>query len=497
MTGWISDTFRLAWGALYWNTRKTWHLLRGRRGPCPCQVASDSGLAHRTGCEAITHFRSPGRFRVACPLLSRRADGAWVCSVDAPRTRPFWGRAFLLFSFGGLGSYAVATLLVFLALNALGFRPSYRQVAWPRAWPELRAVQSQRYLEQSREARAAGRPAEALFALSNAYELNPADYASGLLLAQLCQGAQPVQSDAVFARLYREHLDRREHTAKMWYRALLARGEMAGIVPLALDRLLASEGEPSPGWIQALLFAGRRAGRPEAFATAARHPRLPAAAHSLVELEQSLATQSRPERIHTLVDAIPTQRESFAAAYLLRRLLEENRPDLVLSLASSGTAPLGERESVLLRLDALAALGRSGDRLALLRRLLAAPVHPATRELLSAHLILYPDRDLLRLVAQANRRDPLPANENAYPTLLSWFTACAIDGDPELVREASTLLSQAAERDLRALERTRQAFLADPSTFRLEQVLPLIQPLPLETTYALYARYAPLRSSSS
>ena len=491
VTGWITDVFRLGWGALYWNARKTWHILGGRRPPCPCQVASDSGLANHTGCEAVTHYAQPARFRVVCPLLTRRADAAWVCSVNAANVRPFWGRAILLFSLGGLGAYATAVLLVFLALHALGFRPELRQVAWPRTWPELRVVQSRHYLEQSREARAAGRPADALLALASAYELNPSDYAAGLLLAQLLQGAQPVQSDAVFARLYHDHSRQRESTGQAWYRSLLARGDFATIIPLARDRLLAPDGTQPSAWTQALLFACRRTGKPDVLAPILADPRLPAAPRELLALEQVLARQAGPERIRTLADALPAQRDAFAAAYLLRRLLDENRPDLMLSLIEQAGAQVGDREKALLRLDAFAALDRGAERASMIRRLLAQPSHPATWQLLSAHFITHPDRELLRLVAEEHRRDPLPANEAAYPSLLSWFAACGAAGDAELLQDASRLLAEAAARDSRAIERARQAFLAAPPAFRLENVLPLLQPLPIETTYALYARYAP------
>lgn len=493
MTGWISDIFRLGWGALYWNTRKTWHRLGDRRGPCPCQVASDSGLAHRTGCEAVTPFRSPARFRAVCPLLARRADGAWVCSVDTERIRPFWGRALLVFAVGGLGSYAVATLVVFLGLHALGFHPAYHQVAWPGAWPELRAVQARRHLEKSQEARAAGRPAEAILALASAYELNPSDYASGLLLAQLWQGAQPVQSDTLFARLYREHPEQREQTARTWYRALLARGDFEAVLALSRDRLLTSGGDPSPAWTQAFLFACRRAGKTTTLAELVDNPALPASPRALVAIENTLARRDAPERVRVLADAIPGLRDAFSANYLLRRLLEEGRPDLVLSFLAENRPPLGNREKILLRLDALAALGRAGERGALIRQLLSQPSGPANWELISAHLIAHPDREFFQLVAEKHRRDPLPAQESAYPALLAWFAACGANTDAESLAFASSLLEQAAARDslALALARARQLFLAPPGTFRLENILPLLQPIPLETAYALYARYAP------
>ena len=427
-------------------------------------------------------------------MLARRADGAWVCSVDAPRVRPFWGRAAVLFSLGGLASYATAALLVFLALHALGFHPTFRQIAWPGAWSELRAVQSRRYLELSREARSAGRPVEALVALASAYELNPTDYAAGLMLAQLLQGAQPVQSDAVFASLYRDHASRRESTGQAWYRALLTRGDFSAIVPLARDRILASEGSPSSAWAHAFVFACRRTGKSEQLVSLLADPRLPADLRALFTIEQALPGQAPAERVRMLVDTVPAQKDALASVHLLRRLMEENRPDLVLTLLDQTGVPLGAREKTLLRLDACAALGRGEERASLIRRLLAQTAHPATWQLLSAHLIVHPDRELLRLVAEEHRRDPLPANEASYQSLLSWFAACGVDGDGELLAEATRLLVDATARESPALDRARQAFLGQPSAFRLENVLPLIQPLPIETIYALYARYAPAPS---
>lgn len=492
MIGWISDVFLLAWGALFWNTRKTWHLLRGRRHRCPCQVASDSGRAYETGCEGITHLRSPARFRAVCPLLRRRADGAWVCSVDTAEVRPFWGRAALLLAGGGLAGYLAVTLLAFALLSAVGYRVSYRQTVWPPAWRELRVVQAQRYLEKAGEARAEGRPAEALLALSNAYELNPADYGAGFLLAQLWQTGQPLLAEGVFARLYRDHAEHREQTAQAWYRGLLARGDFAAILPLARDRLLdPGANAPSPAWTQALLFAARRVDGFEIDDILLDAPRLPPAHRALLRLEKTLPVSSSNRRVELLADALASELDPFVLNHLLRRLLEEKRADLALARLARPDLPLGDREKVRLRLDALADLGRDAPRSALVRQVLALPSHPAIWELLSSHLIAHPDPGLLRLVAEHHRRSPLPPGDTSYPQLLAWFAACGVNADAELLAEAGALLAAAAERDSRGIDLARKAFLGPRSAFRLEAVLPLLQPLPLEPTYALHDRYAP------
>lgn len=496
MTGWITDIFRLGWGALYWNTRKTWHSLRGRHHRCPCQVASDSGRAHETGCEAVLHFRSPGRFRAVCPLLERRADGAWVCSVNSEQVRPFWGRAAGLLLGGALAAFLLATLLAFALLRGVGYDIRYRQVAWPPAWREFPAVQSRYYVEQARRAREAGRPQEALLALSNAYELNPGDYATGLVLARLWQAPQPLLSDGVFLRLLRDHPVQREQTAQLWYRALLARGDFAAIQRLAGERLLhpAASSAPSSAWAQACLFAYRRTADHAALDLLLGSENFPPSLRELFLLEKSLHTQTAAARTDALAAAAAVEaagRDPFALFHILRRLLQENRADLVLPYTLAAQGPLADREKVRLRLDALALLGRAGERDALVRQLLALPTHPALAELLSAHLIAHPDLSLVRAFAEKLARDPLPSGEESYPQLLAWFAVCGVHREADLLRHAAALVSSAAARDLRAIDLAKEAFLNSNAGFRLETVLPLLQPLPLEVTQSLYQRFAP------
>lgn len=491
MTGWINDAVRLGWGALYWNTRKTWHVVRGRRQRCPCQVQSDSGRARETGCEAMVSLRSPARLRVICPLLERRADGAWVCSVNAGEVRPFWGRALLALGGGSLACYVLATLAAFGLLRGIGYDVAYAQTLWPHRWGEFRVVQSRYYLEKAGAARAAGRPAEALLALSNAFELNPRDYATGMLLAQLYQAGQPVLSDGVFARLYREHPERREQTAQAWYRALLSRGDFAAVLPVARNRLLQPEGgRVSPAWVQAYLFAVRRTGDVESLERLAAEPELDESTRRLMRLELALTRQSASERSDALLTALDGETDTFSAVHILRRLLEENRLQLVWNRLAAPGSPVGDREKTRLRLDVLARAGNTGDRARLFRQLLTLPTQPALVELLVSHLVTHPDPALLRALADKLARDPLPAGEASYPLFLAWFATCGAVGDAALAKEAAERIETITARDSRAVAYARQALLEARDGFRVETILPLLQPLPLEVIYALYERYA-------
>ncbi len=493
MTAWLADSLRLLWGSLYWNARKSAHLLQGRRRQAPCQVASDSGRAGETGCEAAAAYHSPGRHRMLCPLLIRRSDGAWVCSVGREDVRPFWGRGLLLLLAAVLAAYTTTTLVGFGGLRALGYEISYRQVAWPPAWREFRGVQARFHLERARHALADGRPQDALLSLASAYELNPRDYATGLLLAQLWQNHQALRADTLYARLYQDHPEQREATAQAWYRSLLARGDFQAILQLSGNRLLqpAPATAPHPAWIQAFLFAVRQSGELAAIdqllAEAALSPEL----RPLLALERALPELSLAERVASLSAALPAARDPFTQHHLLRRLLADGSADLVLSATLPGGSLLGDRERVRLRLDALAAIGRAEERADLFRQVLALPMNPSILELLGNHLIAHPDPALLATLSDKLANDPLPPNEESLPARHVWLAACAAQPDAERLRAAIDDVVRLAGRSPQALRPVAAAVLEIRGGFRLETLLPLLQPLPLETTYTLYERFAP------
>lgn len=489
MAGWLTDTFRLGWGAFYWNTRKSWFAARGRRGRCPCQVRSDSGRGGETGCEAVLGYHSPARFRALCPLLAQRADGNWVCSVDTAEVRPFWGRVAAGVGVTVLALALAAVLGVYALLRGIGYDVSFVQVAWPPAWRQFRQVQSAFYLDRAREARAAGRMDEALISLSNAYDLNPADHKTGLLLAQLWQAGQPLLSDQLYGRIFREHPAHRDEIGPAWYRALLARGDFDAIQRLAGERLLS--GGPAPGaWLQAVLFASRQTGEAAPLARLVAEPALPAAIAPLLRLEQALHSAPAETRVRLLAGAAAGETDPFASYHLLARLLAEGRPDLVLARLDAPSCPLGNREKIRLRLDALVIADRLDVRAAIVRQLLAQPTQPAVCELLSGHLSAHPDRALLLAYAAKLEAEPLPPGEAVHPQLLAFFSACAALGDADLLDTATRLVNASAGRDYRTLDALRELF-ARKAPLRPEAFLPVLQPLPLDTVYALYSRFAP------
>ncbi len=492
MSGLITDTVRLGWAALYWNLRKSIYVLRGRRPSCPCQIASDSGRAYETGCEAVLGFRSPARFRAVCPLLEARSDGNWVCSADSAAVRPFWGRATVLL--GALGGLLIIALAVlgFGLLQVIGYDISFRQVVWPPAWKEFSTVQAEFYQKKAQAANARGNLADSLLLLATAYELDPRNYAVGIQLAQLRQVTQPALSDQNYARLLADHPAQREDTAQAWFRALLARGDFKTIQRVAGERLLHSGATASPAWLQAFLHATRQTGSPSTLDALIAAPELPGYLAATLRRERELYRLDRKVRLDTLSTAANLERDAFLCYHWMRYLLqEEGGAARVLTALQRTDSPLGTREKVTLQLAALALTGKTSERTSLVMRLLAQPTQPAVCELLSSHLAAYPEPELLALYIEKLTRDPMPAGDARYPQLLALYAVAGAHRDEAGMQLIAGWITVATGREYRLLASVQASFMRFPAEKTLENLLPVLQPMPLETTYALYARFSP------
>jgi len=488
--GILGDGVRLYWAAVYWNIRKTLFRLRRTRGLCPCQHHSDSGLANETACAAVTHWREPARFRRVCPLLRQRPDGLWRCSVDAAAVRPFWGRVAVLYG-GTLVMLAlVASLGTFGLMRAVGYDVSLRQLVWPPAWSELARVRSAYFIDRADRTAAEGNIKESLLSLYNAYELDPANYAAGLRLARLWQPNQARLSDGIYQRLLRDHPDRRAETARLWLPALLARGDFDSVQHLAAERLL-NENPPSPAWLHALIFAARRTGDSEQLDTVRAAPGLPAPVAATLALvadtrDQPAAAQ-RARLIRTILEKNP---DAYATLFIGRELLRLGHADEALALTLRPDAALAPRERILLRLDALAALGRAADRAELFEQVLRPPPATATVELLCAHLIRHPAPDLVGRLFERTGGEGDAATLR-YETRMALFCVAGVHADADRLRTAAADLRALGGGEFRTLDAVQNFFLRRTGGGQVQTVLPILQPLPLEITYALLERNNP------
>ena len=257
MLGWITDHIRIIWGFLYWNSRKSVYRIGGARGQCPCQNQSDSGRGGETGCDPALHFVKPIRFRTVCPLLQRVEDGRLMCSVDATKVRPFWGRVFLSAFATIILLYATAVLSVFGFLRHVGYPVTLQTIGWPPAWEEIDQARSIYFLQNAQTAYQNGDLGETVMSLSLAYDYDPYNYEAGFFLARLWQAGRPEVSNHLYEKLIANHPEHRTQTAQAWLRSLLPRADYVWIEKLATSALRFSD-ENVAAWLHALLFANVR-----------------------------------------------------------------------------------------------------------------------------------------------------------------------------------------------------------------------------------------------
>ena len=494
---WFADSFRLVGGFLFWNARKTLYRRRGGRGRCPCQHPSDSGRAWETGCHAITHWNEPARFRRICPLLLKNPDGLWRCSVDRADVRPFWGRAFAFYG-GGLATlYLLGTLAAFTALRTTGYQVTYPGVLWPPAWSKFTEVKSEFFYAKFQRAYAAQDIREALLDLALAYDLDPRNYDAGFRLAQLYQAGQPALSDRIYHHLLVDHPEKTEQTSQAFFRALLARGDLQAVQTLAHDRILESPGS-SPAWLNAFLFANRRTGDTDALALLARETlvkQLPADVRTVLNLAAALRTASPEDVRQLLISGSGRGADGYTLYFICRQLITQGFPQVALGLLDQPDTGLGVRDRASLHLDALAAQGWTTTLENETDLLLAPPPTAAVVELFCTHLIRWPDEKLFEKLAVRLRQSPLPRNEESYSAYLAFFCAAGVARDEPRLNWSIARLNEISGTTFASLKPAGEFFLGRQKFGHLGNYLPTLQPLPLETTYALIRRYIPVAAS--
>lgn len=488
--GWLGDLLRGAWALIYWNTRKSWFIVRGRPGQCPCHNPSDSGAPLVTGCEAVLGWREPGRFRNVCPLLVCNEKGAWVCSAPPAKVRPFWARAFGFYGTLLLAVYLAGGLSVWGAMRGIGYRVTVRQVLWPRAWSELQAVRAQIFIDQAQEHYQAGRIREAIRALSVAYGMNPNNYTLGMMLAQFYQAGNPEAADRTYLRLVQVHPERRREIGQAWFRSLLARGRLADVAMLAQRELAAGPG-PAAGWTHALVFAARLLHRPDLLETAAGDARLPVTVKTLL-LFEALVQRASPAEARQLLRTEPLGQD-FPYARLQRAelFLRAGLPRETLALMAGSQNALAGRDVVRLALAAYAAAGDTAAR----RREAALLLAPERRfgegelTLLAQHLVEYPDPVILAALTGAMQSlrgmDAVVRRE----VWLNYLCALGAAGaQEEFARQREAALASGMITN-RVGVRLQEFFFPTGPRSRIEALLPSLTGLTSDLNYVLLQRY--------
>ena len=494
MLGWLADFFRLAWGLLYWNTRKSLFQLRRGRMRCPCQSSSDSGRAMETRCDACLHWAKPSRFKRVCPLLVDTPDGL-RCSADSADVRPFWNITGRYYGGTLAAIYAAGVIGVFAFLRTVGYPISIVHVAWPGLWYRIPQARGWFYVERANRAFAAGRTSEGVLYLVNAYQFDPANYAVGLSLARQYQLLQPGMSDQLFQRLMRDFPEHRDGTAQDWYRALLVRGDFRKAAQLAAKEIL-SDPVHANVWTRGLLFTTQRnlddqplRGLLASAAPEARPWR------QVLETELLMRAKRTAEARAALGRKWPMQAPPFTIFYQAATLASLGTFDDIvgaLDLLSRRDNPLPQNTRYTLELDILAAADSRKLLLSRVDQLLAQPMHGVemlpTFTLLSAHLIRFPDQEIfLRLMSRVGR-ERIPFDNNSAGVWFSLICAAGAVGDQARLHVMTVQLRQAAHASFAALGAVEAFFRGQSAARRATSFLPIL-PLPLEVTYAMLERY--------
>ncbi|MBX3749213.1 MAG: hypothetical protein KF897_03910 [Opitutaceae bacterium] len=313
--GWLADLLRLPLSALHWNTVKTWYVVRGRRGHCPCHDPSDSGAPGRTRCLAVLHWHSPARFRRVCPLLVSTEHG-WCCRAAPAQVRPFWGRVLAVTALLGLAVYIAGSLAALGLLHRAGYdQLRYTDVIWPGNWGRFKVVQAHYYRALGDEALRRRDYRQAQMAYATAMATAP-DYPSGLALAILSSYAgNYAYSDSLFIRLRHEFPAEHERTAVAFHDQLLGSLRLRRLADLCLAGLVHPDRSKLP-WVRLLVFVateGRFASdlerdRAEVIA------RLPAGARGLLRAHALAETGKQPAALAALAAIRPADGSWFYVA---------------------------------------------------------------------------------------------------------------------------------------------------------------------------------------
>lgn len=478
------------WALFYWNTRKTIFRMRGRRGLAPCQHPSDSGVAMKTACDACSSWHKRERFRRVCPLLKQNDQGVWMCSVDRQDVRPFWGRVFAYFGGTVLGTVLLLAILVYSSMRIIGYQVTWRQVLWPRAWSELRAVRADLFIKQAREKYAAGEVREAIHALTVAHQLNPAHYQVGMLLAQFYQAGNPQQSDRLYFQMMQQHPERRREITRAWFQGLLARGRLDALADLAKSQL-ALEPRQAAVWTYALLFAAKHRPDHVDLSEVVNHPEVPVEVRAVINMAAQVR-EMPPDQARELVLQAPVVAGfPFDRVYRAETLTRLGYPQDALRVVAGAQSELAGRDIARLALEAYAKMGNRERLKAEFGSLLAPgrPVSPAECTLLAVHLVEYPDAELAQLLVNALGRLPTNQTDAWLEAAVAVFCAAGVVGDDASMEVVKQIIRDTYAISLSSLDGLKLYFMRKSAITRIEVILPTVNPLSVELNYALLDRY--------
>jgi len=437
--GWLMDLLRLPFGALYWNTAKTWYVMRGRRGHCPCHDLSDSGAPGRTRCVAVLHWSSPSRFRRVCPLLER-TDHGWCCRVAAAQVRPYWSRFLLGLVVAGMLLYGAMSLAALGLLRQAGYdQLRFADVIWPGNWGRFKIVQAGHYRAMGDAALRQREFRQALMAYATAMETSP-DYPSGLTLAILASYAGNYAfSDSLFIRLQHEFPEEHERTAIAFHDQLLGSLRLRRLADLCLTGL-AHPDRPRLPWVRLLVFVASEGRFADDFLR--KHPdavsRLPQAAQTMLRAHAQAEQGRTQEALAAFATIHPGDGSWFFVAALQAMARLQAFDAAQLRLYTHGHA-LAEFDRCYLQYQITWQRGDRELAAADFRSVLPFARDPLLLDRICAVLIATKDQPAVRQLWAEVENEPVDRR-----SLLALLTTARINGLPDLVDTIAAKLGVAA-----------------------------------------------------
>lgn len=490
MLRWVTDQAWVSWSYLSLNSRKALYRLRGARGRTPCQSSSDSGKAHQTRCEACFVVKDPRRFQAVCPVLKIEKGDVPICGVNAEEIRPFWGRAAAYYGRILLAAYLVAVCGGFIGLRSLGYRVSPATVAWPPHWNRITLARADYFYQKGIQAYKDHDVQLSLLALTEAYQLAPGrDEEGALLLAQLMQITWPPTSNDIYARLVAGNGPLAPVAVQAWARALLARGDLAGLANLAAARLASGDGL-APVWTHALIFEAETTGDWSLVqGVVDGQAPVPADCREVLKVRLKCQGESAPTQVARLELTLEKASTSFERFELLETLIDLGQATAVLSFVQEDSGRLASRERVCVLLDAAAAGHWEDLRQKEFQSVLGEPTSETLVNLLVGHLIRYPDPGLIDALFQRLDLDSFPATASHYGASNALLCLAGVEHSEARLDTMIQKLRAASGTRSASLTYVKEYFLTRSSTVPVAQYLPAVQPLSLEVSYALLRRF--------
>jgi hypothetical protein len=194
----------------------------------------------------------------------------------------------------------------------------------------------------------------------------------------------------------------------------------------------------------------------------------------------------------------PAGVQAFMLFYRVNFLIELSDPFAALDLLMKFPRALDDEARVTLLLDAYAT-SHSSKLQQLVGELLApqlTPTNLAVVKILCAHLIRHPDAAIFERMFEKLQRDRLVLNTDTAGIWFSLLCAAGAVGDKTHLHQLTAQLKQASRTPFVALSAVEGFFRGETAERRITAFLPIL-PLPLEVTYALHERYAPVAPLAS